>query len=895
MNSRKFFCEMNLRVGNDDENDLRADDLVDFITMLRNSALDVHSGLEKGSRPRHVPRNRIYEILKSLKMKSILYSPVVENVRPRDIASSIPITDLNAMRAFGVMNRRAVCSRYFDLVVKSLEHRFSVYGHRVFSAEEEGVVPSPVYCVMVDKWGRYMLSGADDFLIKVWSVETGMLCATLLGHTAEICDMAFSPCMQYLVSLCSEDASLVIWMRTSEGMYMHHRRLVEVDPKDFSKKLTPMFMEFSPSETVPVAPDTLRLVIAYTNGCLVVHELLQTGKIVEFNRVVPTEKFDLKSLALLPTASSDPATTITALVGVSRPFSKSILCYTIRGRGSPNFVEYSFSSSGGNTKSSISHISVANSSSSFVANDDEHSSVYLFRDTGGNEFEKLPLLRGQISGDAWLVDDSSLSERLGIMHTRSMRFSVDLTVFSKSDDFVFCSISGARKTSVSIADDDESEIYSVLIFDAFSGALLGVMASNRDHIFNIGPVEITSESGGSNAKDDTEWAYMFKGSYDGTLEFFKIRKSPQNDLLIVSLTTFNINKDDSGSNRPRSILDCHVRTSPDGHLIVATSDTKGSICVFSTNCNHSIQRIHSPSEQFFHNDYTPIGGEEFGSRPAGVVVDRSNTRTTSIESGGMLCDSRLVPLVQLDSPSLPVLYAVHGSNFSDRFTSPSNVEVQPFFELKKSIANESSLPKGPGRPKLSNEERFKREQRLANLAASRAALAAVDSDEYVRTSSGRIVKRINDRFVPEHELELYENSEIDDSSFTESENDDNEEEEPPSPRRMPSRQSVRIRSRGLPRPPPRQRPDFQIESESPVRSIRVKRKSLKCNHCGTEREVDKATYDEYTSTGKRVRCRWIGFTCEFADSSSSYTDDPISEPSYPSPQRRSSRLRELRR
>ena len=53
------------------------------------------------------------------------------------------------------------------------------------------------------------------------------------------------------------------------------------------------------------------------------------------------------------------------------------------------------------------------------------------------------------------------------------------------------------------------------------------------------------------------------------------------------------------------------------------------------------------------------------------------------------------------------------------------------------------------------------------------------------------------------------------------------------------------------------------ESESPVRSIRVAgRKSLTCDHCGTERLVDRDVYDDFVATGKRVKCRWLGYMCE---------------------------------
>jgi hypothetical protein len=52
-------------------------------------------------------------------------------------------------------------------------------------------------------------------------------------------------------------------------------------------------------------------------------------------------------------------------------------------------------------------------------------------------------------------------------------------------------------------------------------------------------------------------------------------------------------------------------------------------------------------------------------------------------------------------------------------------------------------------------------------------------------------------------------------------------------------------------------------SSPPPTTIRaVRKRTLICDHCGAEREVPTDVYNEYTSTGKRVKCRWINYTCE---------------------------------
>lgn len=51
---------------------------------------------------------------------------------------------------------------------------------------------SSVYCVLFDRTGRYIVTGADDLLIKVWSAMDGRLLATLRGAWAEITDIAIN-------------------------------------------------------------------------------------------------------------------------------------------------------------------------------------------------------------------------------------------------------------------------------------------------------------------------------------------------------------------------------------------------------------------------------------------------------------------------------------------------------------------------------------------------------------------------------------------------------------------------------------------------------------------------------------------------------------------------------
>ncbi|RWS17105.1 bromodomain and WD repeat-containing protein 3-like protein [Dinothrombium tinctorium] len=49
---------------------------------------------------------------------------------------------------------------------------------------------SSVYCITFDRSGKYIITGADDLLVKIWSATDARLLATLRGHAAEITDLS---------------------------------------------------------------------------------------------------------------------------------------------------------------------------------------------------------------------------------------------------------------------------------------------------------------------------------------------------------------------------------------------------------------------------------------------------------------------------------------------------------------------------------------------------------------------------------------------------------------------------------------------------------------------------------------------------------------------------------
>lgn len=73
---------------------------------------------------------------------------------------------------------------------------------------------SAVYCVLFDRSGECIITGADDSLVKIWSSEDGRLLATLRGHQAEISDIAVNY-ENNLIASGSCDKVIRVWSLTS--------------------------------------------------------------------------------------------------------------------------------------------------------------------------------------------------------------------------------------------------------------------------------------------------------------------------------------------------------------------------------------------------------------------------------------------------------------------------------------------------------------------------------------------------------------------------------------------------------------------------------------------------------------------------------------------------------
>ncbi|KAI0529449.1 hypothetical protein KFK09_001999 [Dendrobium nobile] len=73
-----------------------------------------------------------------------------------------------------------------------------------------------VYCATFDRLGRYVITGSDDRLVKIWSMETAFCLASCRGHEGDITDLAVSS-NNALVASASNDFIIRVW-RLPDGL-----------------------------------------------------------------------------------------------------------------------------------------------------------------------------------------------------------------------------------------------------------------------------------------------------------------------------------------------------------------------------------------------------------------------------------------------------------------------------------------------------------------------------------------------------------------------------------------------------------------------------------------------------------------------------------------------------
>ncbi|KAJ1674158.1 hypothetical protein EV182_003841, partial [Spiromyces aspiralis] len=68
----------------------------------------------------------------------------------------------------------------------------------------------PTYCVIFDRTGRRMITGSDDYLIKIWCTQTGRLINTFRGHQNVITEISLNS-ENTLLASSSTDGTVRVW------------------------------------------------------------------------------------------------------------------------------------------------------------------------------------------------------------------------------------------------------------------------------------------------------------------------------------------------------------------------------------------------------------------------------------------------------------------------------------------------------------------------------------------------------------------------------------------------------------------------------------------------------------------------------------------------------------
>lgn len=167
-------------------------------------------------------------------------------------------------------------------MVQKMQNIKKIRGHR-----------NAVYCAIFDRTGRYVITGSDDRLVKIWSMETAYCLASCRGHEGDITDLAVSS-NNALVASSSNDCIIRVW-RLADGLPISVLRghTGAVTAITFSPRPASVYQllsssddgtcrlwdarnsQFSPRIFVPKPPDT----VAGRNGAPVSNAVTQNHQI----------------------------------------------------------------------------------------------------------------------------------------------------------------------------------------------------------------------------------------------------------------------------------------------------------------------------------------------------------------------------------------------------------------------------------------------------------------------------------------------------------------------------------------------------------------------------------------------------------------------------------------
>ncbi|CAH0477859.1 unnamed protein product [Peronospora belbahrii] len=124
---------------------------------------------------------------------------------------------------------RAKCCGLFQTTARNGRNQASLLRRREVSSQRDTQLPPAyvysrirrlktlsghlqiqAYCLAYDKLGKVVITGSDDRLVKIWSLETGDLLFTLRGHVGNITDLAVNH-SNILLASSSDDKTVRVW------------------------------------------------------------------------------------------------------------------------------------------------------------------------------------------------------------------------------------------------------------------------------------------------------------------------------------------------------------------------------------------------------------------------------------------------------------------------------------------------------------------------------------------------------------------------------------------------------------------------------------------------------------------------------------------------------------
>jgi len=498
---------------------------------------------------RHVKPDRLLEILSGFKEGSI---PTVRGLLYDSQSHISTLTPASHPQS--------------ELASKSIRRVWTSFSHQYLDADG-CLEPAPVYSVTFDKSGKFIFTGADDWLVRQFQVSTGDLVATLHGHQGEICDMSVSACNRILASAAA-DRLVKLW-RFSDGVSLGSlRHEADVPWVNFNPTESEQGLLITATDAGVVSIWSVKLLEEVGDACPPLRRLELGGG----------RGSRIRGFAVSPFRVAGGSAGFSFAIA---PTDKTIKVFS---SGKVSLPALTAETSKLHHGKPVTQISFAVLSTDLASSDDSGSVVLWL---GGTP---KPLLTSTLSGsDCALADGSALSRvvgRVGGVPGETRSLGVDMTAWVDADRRLAVSLTVCRGRQEVVP-----VVGCVLLFSVRSGELTSWVDSFADRIFILKPLPFSA---------------MLVGSHDGSLVFYSVQAGG-----LTATNRFEFSRSHRGS---RKLLDASVHLLGAGGYQIALSDSRGCVSLLSAAGQGAAR------EQFLLGDYTH--GQVTGVLTGGVVNSR---------------------------------------------------------------------------------------------------------------------------------------------------------------------------------------------------------------------------------------------------------------------------------